>query len=1041
MSRYPGTQFIVHDNSQATATVPVANTNISDSVQYLQAFGSVKGPEGITLVSGEDFYTKFGSQANVDFKKYGQPLLQTSMNINNGAAVLAKRAVLDDATLGNATLAVVLTKYKDATITVDPDNPSRIKKIEYNAAANVGSKYSLAPMVFSVNNTNDYNIANATVTEYKERYELYKKFVEKVVSNENNSNNEFLNRLGVGVNVLSGFAQSVYYDEDGNIIPAGSPSSVRKISSVTTGYSIDKKTVSANFDAAEITGATGGTARTVTNTDTITGAEIWIPEYKTDTKTIVWKKTTGTTATYVNIANLGIALERVLPMPADASTIAEFLDKEITNFHPEWTGGTYDLSGEYAVLIPEETLGSTEGYVSVEQLMNGLMVKNSNYIEAEYVFPVFTVFDNGRGESTKTIGIGFDAPTSSTLKKAVYTLSVADYNTGLNLEKYSFCVNPYARNTVNGYTFDIESAVNNTSNQISVKTYYESYDALLETLQEILNTTDTAIVENNDILFGHALTGKYPVYNSYEVSAGIRKFTNVYDYARLDVFGNNVITVNAVCDCDNMSELDANADIKYYFYNASRIQRGICERLEMGSNGNCTERTVANNATKVAFVVIDSEEISDETSMSMVDLMDLSGQVDGAIITDETGDLQNKPVVESNFVKCKLRLAKADVYTNGVKGATVYITNNAKTLERKDVIDSSGTTTNFTGYKITASTTEVVEVYIPMTPDYLYQEQYRRFYNGEFDRDIYNLDVYFPNAVFDANYSNATKMAIQRLAAYRGDFMAYMDMGINKVLSYSDAASKVPSFTSGTRFDGSDVYVNDMHIAVTCLSYKIRNPYDNKVIPVTATYGLSNLYVGHFRNDVAKVFAGISNGITINNIVDGTVSYVPKIYPTSNLVSINNINGVYPTDDETVMNEKQLMSDLRVNYGCFYDNVFSIETEYTRHPAESEFSYWNNVALVCRMMQDLRRACPAARYQFVTADDLSVYKTAIETAMKPWRNRFAKLTFKYVKDSSNVVNKTYYAAIEVAFKQFAQSEIFELTALNYSTLSDNVTTI
>lgn len=90
MSRYPGTQFKVHDNSQATAVVPVSNANTADAVQYLTTFASVKGPEGITLTSGEDFYTRYGTQDNIDFKKYGQPLFQASMNVNNGAALLAK---------------------------------------------------------------------------------------------------------------------------------------------------------------------------------------------------------------------------------------------------------------------------------------------------------------------------------------------------------------------------------------------------------------------------------------------------------------------------------------------------------------------------------------------------------------------------------------------------------------------------------------------------------------------------------------------------------------------------------------------------------------------------------------------------------------------------------------------------------------------------------------------------------------------------------------------------------------------------------------
>ena len=90
MSRYPGTQFKLYDNSQATAIVPVSNVNINDTVQYLTAFASVKGPEGITLTSGEDFYTRYGTQDNIDFKKYGQPLFQASMNVNTSKMNIIK---------------------------------------------------------------------------------------------------------------------------------------------------------------------------------------------------------------------------------------------------------------------------------------------------------------------------------------------------------------------------------------------------------------------------------------------------------------------------------------------------------------------------------------------------------------------------------------------------------------------------------------------------------------------------------------------------------------------------------------------------------------------------------------------------------------------------------------------------------------------------------------------------------------------------------------------------------------------------------------
>ena len=61
--------------------------------------------------------------------------------------------------------------------------------------------------------------------------------------------------------------------------------------------------------------------------------------------------------------------------------------------------------------------------------------------------------------------------------------------------------------------------------------------------------------------------------------------------------------------------------------------------------------------------------------------------------------------------------------------------------------------------------------------------------------------------------------------------------------------------------------------------------------------------------------------------------------------------------------------------------------------------------------------------------------------MEPWKNKFADIKFKYVQDENAVESKVFYAAIEVVFKPFAQAEIFELTALNYSTLSSTVTNV
>ena len=1061
MARYPGTVFHVNDQSQVTATVPVTDANVNDTVQYLTSFASVKGPEGITLVSGNDFYARYGTQDNIDFKKYGQPLLQASMNINAGAALLAKRAVLDDATLGNATLAVALTKYKDATIAVasetdEDDNvttyPDLIGSITFPETTT--SKYSVAPIVFSIDNRNDYSFANATVEEFKERYDLYKNYITDIVSNENTPNSKFLNGLlatGESSGILSGFTQSIYYDDNNNIIDvtAEDITSVRKVSSITTGiFGSEQKTISSNFSVDDITSESFLEALSISATDEIDAdAKLYMAVKNDEDGSITWVEADDVEVTYLEVYKSVPSIDRVFDLNA-VTDIPAFLDAKITAKHPEWAEEGADVSNEYAVLIPGVV---TDKYTSVARLLNDIMVSKSGYVECEYIFPMFSIFDIGRGLSTKSIGIEYDAATSVSLKKAVYSLVVNNYSSGTRIEKFSFSLNPYARNNSTGYSLDIESAVNHVSDQISVKTYYESYEMLLETLCAILQTNDTAIIENNDILFGHDLSGKYPTFNSYQASAVLKRSTYVYDYAHLDVFGNSIITVNAYCDSDNMTVLDDNTKVKYYYYNYVRQQNKIVERLEMGSDGYCLARVEATGANMkvVPFIVLDDSDTNDYLVKSepMTSIIATTGQKSGTLITDAvTGNISNGFKASENGVYVSVAMAKAVKYENGTPDNGEYwITSNNNTLHKANVIEYTDTVpTGFTGYMYAEAADErnieAVKVWIPYVIDILYQEQYRRFFNGDFDRDIFNLDIYFPNAVFDANYRDDVKLAIQRLAAYRGDFMCYMDMGVQKVNSYKDCYEKIPSITGGLELtDSAYKYIRDMHIAVTCLSYKIRNPYDNKVIAVTATYGLSLLYITHFRNDVSKVFAGISNNVVINDLIEGTVGYIPKIYPSSDMTSIANIAGTYPSEDETIINEKQLMCDLKVNYGCYYDGKFSIETEYTLNPSESDFSYWNNVALVCVMMQSIRKACPTARYQFITSEDLDVYQTAIETAMKPWKNRFANLVFRYVQDDNALENKTYYAAIEVVFRPFAQAEIFELTALNYSSLNGNAT--
>ena len=745
----------------------------------MTTFKSVKGPEEIRTVSGSQFYELYGSQNDVLFSKYDQPLLQASMNINNGANLICKRAVLDSAKLANATFGIVLRHNIKTTVAYDDNNNitsvtfGNVKtegsdpniKYYFNYSAVNGCMYQITPIVYSINVDNDIK----TYNEQKEN------IITKIKDNGINDTD---------INMINGMKNSY-------------PS---------------------------------------------------LPICHIDTK--------------------------------NKRDIKDFLEKDAKlDFEHNVFRLSYDGTASTLTITPAVKNASTTSQLK----------KAIDLITTAYIFPLFTIFDNGRGNSTKSIAVSFDSASSKTLNQAIYTLKIIDYKTNKSLESIAFTINPYAKNNSTGYTFDIESGTNFKSNQISTKMYYDSYDKFIKFLND--NFIDENIFNNYDCLFGHDIRGT--------------QLTN-------NQIGKENICVGS-SDANNLDTINPSSTIAYYYYNnIARTRSGISEKLLFGSDG---------------------EE-----------------------------------------------------------------------LESHDT----------------------------------YNIQYKNFFSGKFDYDVFNVDTLFPNFIFDANYDDDTKLEIQKLAAFRGDLIAYLDMGTDGLTNASTIVSKIPMYDSET----NTKYIRDMHCAVTSIYGDIRDPYTNKQITVTGTYQLSNAMINHYINAFGKPFCGKGNGITFSNYIQGTVNYIPKVYPNYKNTSefLNGINNTYITDDSVVVNEKQTFCDAHVNYGSYYNGLFTMDTEYTLNRTESEFSYINNVMLVNDLIQEIRKSCPSARYNFIDEEDLEVYEKAVTTVINAKRSKFASIKFKYVQDENSINNKIFYAALEIVFRPFAQAEIFTITALNYSTLDTNVTT-
>ena len=86
-------------------------------------------------------------------------------------------------------------------------------------------------------------------------------------------------------------------------------------------------------------------------------------------------------------------------------------------------------------------------------------------------------------------------------------------------------------------------------------------------------------------------------------------------------------------------------------------------------------------------------------------------------------------------------------------------------------------------------------------------------------------------------------------------------------------------------------------------------------------------------------------------------------------------------------------------------------------------------------MRAVRAQCPKTRYNLSNGDDLSLYATAVNTVLSQFANNFSVLNFTYTQDSLKSRQKIFYASIQFAFRNWAQTEIFDLYAINNGSIT------
>ncbi len=286
-----------------------------------------------------------------------------------------------------------------------------------------------------------------------------------------------------------------------------------------------------------------------------------------------------------------------------------------------------------------------------------------------------------------------------------------------------------------------------------------------------------------------------------------------------------------------------------------------------------------------------------------------------------------------------------------------------------------------------------------------YANKLIEFFTGVYTDDVYDSDNYKFDVIFDANYPNKVKRAIEDYVMFREDVFFFCDFG-TKVHNYAD----IKEIVNPLNDDSDHRHADTKFVAYYHNYWDMLDPYTKKPITVTITYDLAGYCVDHFQNGRVRPFAGQLYGFTFPNAIQGTVNFIPKIIP-----------GV---------NQRQQMNDVRVNYAVYYNGVLTLDSEYTSQSKLSQFSYINNVLATQEVVKEIRTLCPKNRYTFLGQESLNKYKADVESmVLTKFRANFDTLEMVYLGDSSYERNKIFYAGINVRFRDFIQTEIFKVYAL------------
>lgn len=516
---------------------------------------------------------------------------------------------------------------------------------------------------------------------------------------------------------------------------------------------------------------------------------------------------------------------------------------------------------------------------------------------------------------------------------------------------------------------------------------------------QVTNTKKQKTDSNGTPLYTDADTGKETTEPSGNTPIMENHVQIDYKLAAVSLNGNDVNTFANTFLADKQHTNEIGEDDQYPLFIICDNGRGVSNKRFRIYQDTTTSKPL--NYVTYFIDILENGETLETISFTMNP---------DIILKDRNMSIQNSIRINSKQVRCVFFEDEFDAF---VKNVSYLIGDTAGKFKYADVLfgtDLLGKAyPNITiGTDVNLSTVYGIQLLNgsngnfgnrPINSDE-YATELKKAFDGSFSDEIYDLDNNRIDAIFDANYPATVKRAIEELVNFREDCMFFRDLGIG-ARSIEEIRLRDEDNTH-SRF-----------CATYCNSYDIYDPYTKKQITVTVMYHLAQLFVRHFINGRIRPFCGQKYDIVIpsEDVVPGTLNFYPKHTPQ--------------------LDQKVEMDDLRINYLSYYEgDILTMNSEYTSQTEFTQLSWINNVLGVQELIKAIRALCPKIRYTFLDGEDLSKYKKDVQnTVIDKYADRFQSCTIEYVSDALYDSNKVIYAVIKVKFRNFIQTEIFKIIAL------------